>query len=332
MKIVSYSIREDEMPALNAWKQEHPEVDVQIEQDLLTPQTAKKAQGADGVVVYQQAPYDRATLQALHDAGIKNMSLRNVGTDNIDMEAAKELGLKITNVRVYSPNAIAEHAAWLMGRLLRREPEYTDKIQKRDLRWAPEIGREMRMQTVGIIGTGHIGRVLIDILKGFGAKVICYDIFQNPELKAEGLYVDSLDDLYSQADIISLHVPSVKENIHMVNDTSIAKMKKGVIIINVSRGDLVDTDALIRGLDSGKVAGAGLDVYEDEVGIFNEDWNGRPFPDERLNNLLERKDVIVTPHTAFYTETAVENMVNISHNDNIKLINGQEPDNPVSLD
>ena len=137
MKIVSYSIREDEMPALKNWEKAHPDVEVQVESELLTPESAAKAQGADGVVVYQQKPYTRETLQALHDAGINKMSLRNVGTDNIDMDAAKELGFQITNVPVYSPNAIAEHTIWLMGRLLRREPEYTAKIAKRDL----QIGR-----------------------------------------------------------------------------------------------------------------------------------------------------------------------------------------------
>ncbi|AXX65267.1 D-2-hydroxyacid dehydrogenase [Bombilactobacillus bombi] len=331
MKIVSYSIREDEMPALQNWQKEHPEVEVQIEKELLTPESAKKAQGADGVVVYQQKPYTRETLQALHDAGINKMSLRNVGTDNIDMDAAKELNFQITNVPVYSPNAIAEHAVWLMGRLLRREPEYSAKIAKRDLRWAPEIGQEMRMQTVGVIGTGHIGQVLIDIVRGFGAKVVCYDIYQNEKLKSEGLYVDSLDELYKQADIITLHVPSVKENIHMVNDDSISKMKDGVIIINASRGDLIDTDALIRGLDSGKIKAAGLDVYEKEVGVFNENWEGKQFPDARLENLLNRKNVIVTPHTAFYTETAVKNMIEIAHNSNVQLINGETPKNLVNL-
>ena len=323
MKIVSYSIREDEMPALKNWEKAHPDVEVQVESELLTPESAAKAQGADGVVVYQQKPYTRETLQALHDAGINKMSLRNVGTDNIDMDAAKELGFQITNVPVYSPNAIAEHTIWLMGRLLRREPEYTAKIAKRDLRWAPEIGREMRMQKVGVVGTGHIGRVVIDILKGFGAKVVCYDVYQNDQLKAEGLYVDSLEELYQQADIITLHVPSLKENIHMINDDTIAQMKDGVIIVNAARGDLIDTDALIRGLDSGKIKAAGLDVYEKEVGVFNEDWEGKQFPDERLDNLLNRYNVIVTPHTAFYTETAVKNMVEISHNCNVQLIKGE---------
>ncbi|MBA1392966.1 D-2-hydroxyacid dehydrogenase [Bombilactobacillus bombi] len=331
MKIVSYSIRDDEMPALKNWEQAHPEVEVQIEHELLTPESAQKAQGADGVVVYQQKPYTRETLQALHDAGINKMSLRNVGVDNIDMEAAKELDFQITNVPVYSPNAIAEHVIWTMGRLLRREPEYTAKIAKRDLRWAPEIGQEMRMQTVGVIGTGHIGRVIIDILKGFGAKVVCYDIYPNAQLQKEGLYVDSLDELYAKADIITLHVPSVKENIHMINDDSISKMKDGVIIVNAARGDLIDTDALIRGLDSGKVGAAGLDVYENEVGVFNENWEGKQFPDKRLENLLERKNVIVTPHTAFYTQTAVKNMVEIAHNSNVQLIKGEKPDNLVKF-
>lgn len=331
MKIVSFSIRDDERPALQEWQEQHPEVEVQIETELLTPQSASKVQGADGIVTYQQLPYTRATLQAVHDYGVNKMSLRNIGIDNIDQAAAKELGFQITNVPVYSPNAIAEHAVWLMGRLLRREPEATAKIAQRDLRWAPEIGRELRMQTVGIVGTGHIGRVLIQILNGFGAKVIAYDPYRNPELEQTGIYVDDLNDLFKQADIISLHVPSTPENIHLINEQSLQEMKQNVIIINVSRGDLIDTNALVAGLNSGQVGAAGLDVYENEVGVFNEDWRGKTFPDATLDDLLNRKNVIITPHTAFYTETAVKNMVQIAHNENLKMIQGQTPDNGIKL-
>ncbi|NVY96516.1 D-2-hydroxyacid dehydrogenase [Lactobacillus sp. DCY120] len=329
MKIISYSIRDDEMPALKAWKSQHPDVEVQVESENLTPETASKAQGADAAVTFQQAPYTKEVLEELQKLGVNKLSLRNVGIDNIDLPVAEKLGFQITNVPVYSPNAIAEHAAWLMGRLLRRVPEYDAKIKQRDLRWAPEIGREMRMQTVGVIGTGHIGRVLINILQGFGAKVVCYDIFQNPEIKAADLYVDSLDELYQQSDIITLHVPSVKENIHMINADSIAKMKDSVIIINVARGDLIDTDDLLKALDNGQVAAAGLDVYEKEVGIFNKDWAGQPVPDANLEDLFRRQNVIVTPHTAFYTETAVENMVQKSFDASLQLIKGETPDTLV---
>lgn len=154
-KIFAYSIRKDEEPYLKEWATAHPEVTVDYTADLLTPETAKQAAGADGVVVYQQLDYTPETLQALADEGITKMSLRNVGVDNIDM--AKELGFEITNVPVYSPNAIAEHAAIQTARILRQTKVMDRKVESGDLRWAPTIGREVRDQTVGVIGTGHIG-------------------------------------------------------------------------------------------------------------------------------------------------------------------------------
>ena len=151
------------------------------------------------------------------------------------------------------------------------------------------------------------------------------------ELEKKGYYVDSLDDLYKQADVISLHVPDVPANVHMINDKSIAEMKDGVVIVNCSRGPLVDTDAVIRGLDSGKIFGFVMDTYEDEVGIFNEDWQGKDFPDARLKDLIDRPNVLVTPHTAFYTTHAVRNMVVKAFDNNLALVEGNTPETPVEV-
>ena len=331
-KIFAYAIREYEKPFLKEWEDAHKDVEVEYTDKLLTPETAALAKGADGVVVYQQLDYTAETLQALADNGITKMSLRNVGVDNIDMAKAKELGFQITNVPVYSPDAIAEHAAIQAARILRQDKRMDEKVARHDLRWAPTIGREVRDQVVGVVGTGHIGQVFMKIMEGFGAKVIAYDIFKNPELEKKGYYVDSLDDLYKQADVISLHVPDVPANVHMINDKSIAEMKQDVVIVNVSRGPLVDTDAIIRGLDSGKVFGYVMDVYEGEVGVFNEDWEGKEFPDARLADLIARPNVLVTPHTAFYTTHAVRNMVVKAFDNNLELVEGKEAETPVKVE
>ena len=330
-KIFAYAIREDEQPFVKEWEKAHPEVEVEFTDKLLTPETASLAKGADGAVVYQQLDYTAETLQALADNGITKMSLRNVGIDNIDMAKAKELGFQITNVPVYSPNAIAEHAAIQAARILRQDKRMDEKMAKRDLRWAPTIGREVRDQVVGVVGTGHIGQVFMQIMEGFGAKVIAYDIFKNPKLEEKGYYVDSLDDLYKQADVISLHVPDVPANVHMINDDTIAEMKDGVVIVNVSRGPLVDTQAVVRGLDSGKVFGYVMDTYEGEVGVFNKDWQGKEFPDAHLADLIDRPNVLVTPHTAFYTTHAVRNMVVKAFDNNLALVKGNEPETPVEV-
>ncbi|MCO0831841.1 D-2-hydroxyacid dehydrogenase [Fructobacillus sp. W13] len=325
MKVFAYGIRDDEKPALKDWESQNPEIEVDYTQELLTPETAKLAEGADSAVVYQQLDYTKETLEALAAVGVKNMSLRNVGTDNIDFDAAKELGFNISNVPVYSPNAIAEHSMIQLSRLLRRTKPMDNKVAKHDLRWAPTIGREMRMQTVGIIGTGNIGRKAINILKGFGAKVIAYDMFPNKELQEEGLYVDSLDELYAQADAISMYVPGVPANHHMINKDSIAKMKDGVVIVNCSRGNLVDIDAVIDGLNSGKISDFAMDVYEEEVGLFNEDWSGKEFPDPKIADLIARDNVLVTPHIAFYTTKAVDEMVHQSFDAAVSFAKGEKP-------
>lgn len=330
-KIFAYSIRKDEEPYLKEWAKNHPEVEVDYTADLLTPDTAAKAAGADGVVVYQQLDYTPETLNALADQGITKMSLRNVGVDNIDMATAKARGFEITNVPVYSPNAIAEHAAIQTARILRQTKVLDAKIAAGDLRWAPTIGREVRDQTIGVVGTGHIGQVYMQIMEGFGAKVIAYDVFHDPKLEAAGYYVDSLDDIYRQADVISLHVPALESTIKMINDETIAKMKDDAVLVNVSRGALVDTDAVIRALDSGKLFGFVMDTYENEVGIFNEDWRGKEFPDARLKDLIDRPNVLVTPHTAFYTTHAVRNMVVLAFDNNLALVKGEQPASPVEV-
>lgn len=330
MKIFAYGVRNDEKPALEDWKSAHPEVEVDYTQELLTPETATLAKGSDSVVVYQQLDYTPETLKALAEAGVTNMSLRNVGTDNIDFETAKALDFNISNVPVYSPNAIAEHAAIQVAALLSQAKVMENKVQKRDLRWEPTIRREVRDQVVGVVGTGHIGRVFLEIMQGFGAKVVAYDVYRNPELEAEGVYVDTLDELLEQSDIVSLHVPHIPGvNDQMINAETIAKMKDDAVLVNVSRGLLVDTDAVVAALDSKKLFGFVMDTYEGEVGVFNKDWSENGLEDKRLDDLISRENVYVTPHTAFYTTHAVREMVHQSFDAAVAFAKGETPANAV---
>ncbi|MCT6822483.1 MAG: D-2-hydroxyacid dehydrogenase [Apilactobacillus sp.] len=332
MKIIAYGIRNDELPFLKEWENNNPDVEVKVETELLDSTTVLKAEGFDGVVAYQQKPYTKEILDKLGEFNIHYLSLRNVGTDNIDVEAVSKNDITVTNVPAYSPNAIAELAITQIMRLLRNTKRFESKQRSGDLRWAPEIGEELHTKTVGIFGTGRIGRVLLDICRGFGAKVIAYDPFRNPELEKQGVYVDTPDDLFKKSDIISLHVPAVKENEHMVNEKTLSEMKDGSYIINAARGTLIDTDALIKALDSGKIAGVALDTYEGEVGVFNEDFKDfSAVPDERLKNLMGRDNVLVSPHIAFYTKTAVQNMVEFAMDANRDLIKTGNSDKVVKF-
>lgn len=240
MKIIAYGIREDERPYVENWQWANPDVELVCTGKLLDVESAELARGCDGVVAYQQKSYSADLLKQLHEMNIHNLSLRNVGVDNIDAEAAVKYGFKITNVPVYSPAAIAEFGVTQLLNLLRRTKEFQNKFAKRDYRWAPNIASELNQQTVGIVGAGHIGRVMAHICRGFGARVMVYNHRPKPDLVKAGVFTDSLDELYKESTVISLHVPAVKSTYHMLNRDAFAKMQKGVLIINMSRGSLID--------------------------------------------------------------------------------------------
>lgn len=333
IKIIAYGIRDDERPYLNEWVNRHSDVEVTIEKDLLDESTVENSKGYDGIVAYQQKPYSSDITNQFSEYGIKSLSLRNVGVDNLDQEAIKNNHVKVTNVPSYSPAAIAELTLTGMLELLRNSKKFQRKLDNSDFSWEPDIAEELNQMTVGVYATGRIGKKVVDFVKGFGAKVIAYDIYQDPKLKAEGIYVDTPEELYANSDILTLHAPAVKENFHLINDDTIKQMKPGIKIINPARGDLIDTNALIRGLDNGHISGAALDVIENEVGIFNNRFNQfKDIPDENIKNLIVRDNVLITPHIAFYTKPAVKNMVQDALEANLNLIKTGQSDNLIKFD
>jgi Lactate dehydrogenase and related dehydrogenases len=194
VKIIAYGIRDDEQPYLEQWSKDQG-IEVKAVKELLDESTVDLAKGYDGAVVYQQKPYTAAVLDKLAANGVTNLSLRNVGVDNVDADAVKRNGFKVTNVPAYSPEAIAEFTVTELMRLLRRTPTFDRKQANGDLRWAPDIADELNSMTVGVVATGRIGRAAMKIYQGFGAKVIAYDVFHNPELEKQGIYVDTMDEL-----------------------------------------------------------------------------------------------------------------------------------------
>lgn len=319
MKIYVYGVYTDEVPYIKEWQQEHPEVALATTTKQLDEQNVKLAKGSDGVVVFQQAPYPDEALRELAANGITKMSLRNVGVDNINQQLAKELGFQITNVPVYSPAAIAEFSVTQALNLLRRTKEFYLKLAKGDYNWAPHIGTEMNEQVVGIVGTGNIGATAAKIFAGFGAKVIAYSRHQNPALDGIVEYVD-LPELYRRATIISLYLPHVPATEKMINKETIALMQPGTLLVNTARGPLIDEDALISALDSGQIGGAALDVLTEETKVFNQDISKKQVNYPAFHNLVQRSNVLITPHIAFYTDKAIENMVKMSLSANLDLI------------
>jgi len=331
MKLIDFGVREDEKKYIQEWSQNN-DIEVTIVSDLLTPETVQLAKGYDGIVAYQQLPYDEKIFDTMNEFGIHVISLRNVGVDNVPMAALKKNDIRLTNVPSYSPEAIAEYSVAGLMALLRNLKHMIRKVDEHDFTWAPDIGRELNELTVGVAGTGRIGRAAIKIYQGFGAKVIAFDKFHNPDIEKQGLYVDDLDTLLKESDVVTLHIPSLGKGHTVINSKSISEMKDDAIVVNTARGDLVNTADLYDAVANGKLYGAVLDVYENEVGVFNSDLTDQEFSDKLLDLVIKSPRFILTPHIAFYTTKAVKNMATISLNSMVAELKNGTSENEINLD
>lgn len=310
MKILAYSVRPDEIDAFNEFSSSYGH-NVKIISTNFSPQVAHLAEGYEGVSILGNDLCNREALETLSKLGVKYIGQRVAGTDNIDIEAASELGIKAANVPAYSPNSVSEFTVGLILSLTRNIPYAIKRAELQDFSLGGLLGIEVRNLTIGVVGTGRIGINVIKALSGFGCEILANDIYENEEVKKLATYV-SLDEIYEKSDVITLHLPLFDESKHMINDESIEKMKKGVYIINAARGGLVDPEALLRGLKSGKVGKAAIDTYEREYGIVHHSHIGEVLQDDTYARLLQMPNVVITPHMAFYTDEAVSNMVEIS--------------------
>lgn len=271
----------------------------------LTEDTVELARNCDGVCTFVNDTLNAAVLDQLADLECKYLALRCAGYNNVDLKAAGDCGIRVVHVPAYSPHAVAEHAMALLLTSVRRI--HKAYIRTRDFNFSLNgmTGFDLFGKTVGIVGTGRIGRCLIDICRGFGMHVIAYDKF--PAKDADFEYV-TLEELFRRSDIISLHCPLTDETRHMINSDTIQLMKKGVVIINTSRGALIDAECLLDGIKSRQIGAACLDVYEEETDFFFEDFSGHIISDDILARLISMPNVIVTSHQAFLTEEALSNI------------------------
>ena len=290
----------------------------------LNEDTAELAAGYDAVCVFVNDTVNEAVIDRLAELGVKAVALRCAGFNNVDMK--RVFGkLHVVRVPAYSPYAVAEHAIAMLLTSIRRIHKAYIRTKDFNFSLSGMTGFDLYGKTVGVIGTGRIGRVFIDICKGFGMRVLAYDKY-----RAEGLdngdsvrYVE-LDELFRKSDIISLHCPLTEETYHIIDESSLEKCKKGVVIINTSRGALVDAEALLTAIKSRKVGAACLDVYEEESDFFFEDLSGHILDDDLLARLISMPNVLVTSHQAFLTEEALENIAQTTVNNLKELFeNGQ---------
>lgn len=272
--------------------------------EKLNPQTVRLAAGYDVVCIFTNDIADEAVLTKLAGEGVKLVALRCAGYNNVDLAAAHKK-IPVVNVPSYSPYSVAEHAMAMLLTSVRRIHKAYNRTKEFNFDIDDLVGFELHGKTVGVIGTGKIGKKFINICKGFGMKVIAYDKF--PDEKSNIDYVDK-EDLFKESDIISIHCPLTNLTKHIINKNSISKMKKGVVIINTSRGGLVDSDALLEGLLSKKIGAVCLDVYEDESNIFFHDLSNHIMRDDVLARLLSMPNVIITSHQAFLTDEALKNI------------------------
>ena len=321
MRMFVFSMRMfDELPCFEKYC---PQYGIEYDYTTETPcmDNLELAKGYDVVNVITTV-FDQPMLKKLHDMGVKCIATRTIGYDHIDVDYAKSLGMGVIHIS-YSPNSVADYTIMMMLMGLRRMPHIMERANIQDYTLKGKIGRELPDCTVGIIGTGRIGRTVIQHLSGFGCKMLAYDLYENEEVKQYAEYTD-LDTLLKNSDVITLHAPATDDNYHMIDASAIEKMKQDVVIINCARGALIDTDALIDGIESGKVGFAGLDVVEHESGLYYFNRMGEPLHNPKLAILRSYSNVLVSPHTAFYTEEAVANMAENSIIGAMKYMNGED--------
>lgn len=298
----------------------------------LSPETTALAKGFDAVCVFVNDDLSNNTIVALKYYGIKYILLRCAGYNNVDLEAAENDGIIVARVPAYSPEAVAEHAMTLLMAANRRIHKAYNKVRDNDYSLVGLSGLNLYGKTAGIIGTGRIGQSMIRICRGFGMNVIAYDPYpsQNLATSLDFSYVP-LWDLYGNADVISLHCPLFDDNHHMINKESIAQMKDGVILVNTSRGGLINTEDLIAGIKSGKFHAVGLDVYEEENGLVFDDMSDTILEHTTTARLLSFPNVILTSHQGFLTSEALEAIARTTIQNATDLENGTPCPNVVSL-
>ncbi len=307
------------------------QIEWQFHEFRLSSETAATAQGAQAVCVFVNDRLDRACMELLDGAGIKLVVLRCAGFNNVDLAAAKSLGIRVTRVPAYSPYAVAEHAVALLLTLNRKIHRAYNRVRDLNFSLSGLVGFDLHGKTVGIVGTGRIGRVAAQIFRGFGCRVIAYDPMPTNDWAATHhvSYTD-LDALLAESDVVSLHLPLTPQTHYLLNTATFAQMKQGAHLINTSRGKLIDTTALIEALKSGHIGGVALDVYEEEAGIFFEDLSGEVLQDDELSRLLTFPNVLITAHQAFLTHEALTEIARVT-TENISLLGSAQSFLPETM-
>ncbi len=329
MKLAVYSTKQYDKKYLENVNQEYG-FDIEFYDFLLTERTAKTAHGCDGVCIFVNDDGSRPVLEELKSQGVKFIALRCAGFNNVDLDAAKELGLPVVRVPAYSPEAVAEHAVGMMMCLNRRIHRAYQRTRDANFSLEGLTGFTMFGKTAGVLGTGKIGLAALRILKGFGMRLLAFDPYPSAAALEMGVEYVDLPTLFSQADVISLHCPLTPENYHLLNRTAFSQMKDGVMIVNTSRGGLIDSQAAIEALKTQKIGALGMDVYENERDLFFEDKSNDVIQDDVFRRLSACHNVLFTGHQAFLTAEALTSISETTLENLRQLENGEPCANQVN--
>ncbi|WP_143960321.1 2-hydroxyacid dehydrogenase [Litoribacter populi] len=296
----------------------------------LNHNTAVLAKGYEAICIFVNDSADPETLNLLAQQGVKLIALRCAGYNNVDLTKANELGIKVVRVPAYSPYSVAEHTVALILTINRKTHRAYNRVREGNFALNGLMGFDLKGKTVGLIGLGKIGIATSRILLGFGCRVLGFDVEKSDEVEKLGVEYCELDELYAQSDIISLHCPLTPQTHHIINGNSIEKMKQGVMLINTSRGALVDTQAVIQALKSGQIKYLGIDVYEEEADLFFEDLSDKVIQDDVFMRLLSFNNVLITGHQAFFTEDAMLEISKFTLSNISSYFKGGELENEVN--
>ncbi len=326
IKIAMFDSKQYDMTGFDKYKTS--DMKIKYFESKLTEDSAALASGYDAVVVFVNDIVNRTVIEKLKSAGVKLIALRCAGFNNVDLSAAEDNQIKVVRVPAYSPHAVAEHAMALLLTSIRRTHKAYNRTRDFNFTLDGLVGFDLYGKTAGIIGTGKIGKIFIEICKGFGMKTIASDPY--PDESADIAYVSN-DELFAMSDIISLHCPLTPDTHHIIDANAIGKMKKGTVIINTSRGALIDTEALINGIKEKKIGAACLDVYEEEAEWFFKDYSSHIVQDDTLARLVSMPNVILTSHQGFLTEEALNNIAKTTLDNIGSFLNDGTLKNEVTL-
>lgn len=327
-KVAVYSSRPYDKRFLDAAAKGRP-LELHYFEDSLSEDIADFVRGFQAICIFVNDNATRPVIEKLAANHVKLIALRSAGFNHVDLKAAAHHNIKIVRVPAYSPYAVAEHALAMIMTLNRKTHRAFNRVRENNFSLNGLMGFDMHGKTVGVIGAGTIGRIFCKIMLGLGCKVMAYDPFPHDEILKMGVACDSLEQLFSQSDIISLQCPLTPQTKHLINKDSISLMKEGVMLINTSRGGLIDTHALIDGLKSGKIGYLGIDVYEQEEKLFFKDLSDQIILDDLIMRLITFPNVLITSHQAFFTDTAMKNIAETTADNIIQFFEGKPLDNEV---